>query len=289
MTKNPDHFEVKYFRKSTANMALLDSMAAHLKVTTGNSMLDVVSHLVRTVIALPPYVKSTKTLDKKTTIVRDSIITATEPDTLLFESLPHALNFDTRLSHKESEKFAKMLARSVNTLEKKFAKMFEEISQQLFAATGIEGRQKLSEAARTIQPHVTDQKMKIFLGALSADMLEKDEDWINYIAMSLTDVPPSDWKDDQRTMFENNLCEFSSRFRRMASLHFSDVSGSFGDGSYQVTVTKDDGNEYHNIISLKPEKKKKLDEMIQKIREEMRESGFTDHEMSILDIILGKT
>lgn len=288
MTKNPDHFEIKYFRKSTANMAVLDSMAAHLKVTTGNSMLDVVSHLVRTVIALPPYVKSTKTLDRETTMVRDSIMTATEPDKLLFESLPHALGFDIKISHDKGEKFAKMLTKSINTLEKKFANMFEEISQQLFAATTIEGRQKLSEIARTIQPHVTDQKMKVFLGALSADVLEKDEDWINYIAMSLTDVPPTEWKDDQKMMFGNNLHEFASRFRRMASLHFSDVSDNFGKESYQITVTRADGSEHHNIVSLKPEKKKKLDKMVQKIKKEMRVNGFTDHDMSILDIMLGK-
>ena len=288
MTKNPDHFEVKYFRNSLANKSLLDNVAAQLKVTSGNGVLDVVSHLVRTIITLPPHVKSTKTLDKKTIKVRDNILTATEPDTLLFESLPNALGFDAKMSYDQSKKFAKMLAKSVNTLEKKFTKMFEEISQQLFAATGIEGRQKLSEAAKTIQPHVTDQKMKVFLGALSADVLEKDEDWINYIAMSLTDVPPTDWKDDQRTMFENNLREFSSRFRRMASLHFSDISGSFGDDSYQITMTRSDGNEHHSIVSLEPEKKKKLDELVLKIKEEMKASGFTDQELSILDAVLGK-
>lgn len=288
MTKNPEHFEIKYFKNSTANRALLENVATQLNITTPNDMLGVVSHLVRTITTLPPYVKSTKTLDKKTTKVRDSIMTATEPDTLLFESIPHALGFDSKMSHDESKKFAKMLAKSINILEKKFDKVFEEMSKQLFATTGIEERQKLSEAAKAIQPYVTDQKMKVFLGTLSADMLEKDEDWINYIAMSLTDVPPTDWKDDQRIMFENNLHEFSSKFRRLASLHFSRVSDSFEKGSCQVTVTGADGSEYHSIVSLEPVKKRKLEQAIQKIKEDMKADGFTDHELSIFNAILGK-
>ena len=289
MTKNPEHFEIKYFRNSTANKNLLENVAAQLNVTAANGMLDVVSHLIRIIVALPPHVKSTKMLDKKTIMVRDSIMTSTEPDTLLFESLPHALGFESKMSHDESKRFAKMLAKSVSILQTKFTSMFEEISQQLFDITGLDKRSKLSEAAKAIQPHVTDQKIKVFLGALSADMLEKDEDWINYIAMSLTDVPPSDWKDDQRAMFENNLHEFASRFKRLASLHFSDVSSSFGKESYQVTVTGADGSERYSIVSLDPKKRKKLDKILQQTKKEMKTNGFTDDEMSILDTVLGKS
>lgn len=287
MTKNPEHFEVKYFRNSSANKAILSNVADQLKIENG-SMLDVISHLVRTISALPPYVKSTKMLDKKISNVRDCIMTATEPDTLLFVSLPQALGFDTKMSHYQSKKFAKMLAKSTNTLQKKFTEMFEEISQKLFDATGTRERQELSRAAKAMQPHAADQKMKVFLGALSADVLEKDEDWINYIAMSLTDIPPTDWKDDQRTMFENNLREFSSKFKRMTALHFSDLSDSFEKDACQVTVTMTDGREYHNIVSLKPKKRETWSKLLQKMKDEMLIEGFDVHEVSVLDALLGK-
>ena len=283
MTKNPEHFEVKYFKNSSKHKAILGDVAKNLNLSR-TSLLDVVGYLVRTVSTLPPYVKSTKKMDKKTIRVRDNIMTATEPDTLLFKLLPRALELDI-ISDTQNKKFAKLLAKSINTLQDQFTKSFKEIHDQLFNTTGITDRVKLSKVAKAIQPYVVDQKMKVFLGALSADVLEKDEDWINYVAMSLTDVPPTDWTDEQRTMFNNNLQEYAYQFKRMISLHFQKTSDGFEKYAYQITITRTDGSEQHEIISFESKKKKKMDKIVQKMKDEMYANGFTDHDVKILDLI----
>lgn len=286
MTKNPNHFEVKYFAKSKSDRELLDVVSSKLDLS-GRTVLDIVSYMVRTISILPQYVKSTKTFGRETAMVRDAIMNAREPDTLLFETLPKALGFKTKIKRNDHAKFARKLNSAIKELKNKFPDMIDDISKKLFKATGITDRPRLSKVATELSKHVTDQKIKVFIGTLSADVLEKPEDWINYIAMSITDVPPADWKDDQRTLFENNLTEFSFIFRRLAALHYSKISRNFNEKSCSISVTRSDGSEYHGILTLKPERLKKMQGTIAKMRKDLQANGLMADELEILEHILG--
>ena len=285
MIKNPDHFEVKYFKSTPVKRQLLSTIIKDLKINSEGSVLDVVSHLVRTVSALPPYVKQTKKMDKDSIAIRDTIGSATEPDTLLFESLPKALGFrpfGKNMTKSDISKFSKILTRSTNTLQTQFQTTIIEIKELLFASTGIDDRKKLSETASVMASSVSDQKMKVFLTAVSSDVLEKDEDWINYVALSLTDVPMISWKDDERDMFENSLEAVSGKFKRLASIHFANVSKNFIKPSYQVTVTHADGSEHHNVVSLRPDQKKKIDDIAIKTIRDMKKQGLDKKDIHAL-------
>ncbi len=286
MVKNPDHFELKYFKSTTSKKELLAQVIKHFEINSKGSVLDVVSHLVRIVSTLPPYVKQTKKLDSNSLAVRDAVLNAIEPDTLLFESLPKALKFDSKPSRSDIGKFAETLTNSKSALQNEFHKMIDDIKKLLFDATGIDDRKKLSKTASVMLQNVTDQKMKIFLTAVATDALERDEDWINYVALSLTDVPPMSWKDDQRDMFENNLILMSKKFKILASLQFANVSKNFIKPSYQVTVTHADGSEHHNVVSIKPAQKKKLETIANKIMKDMKKKGFKDKDVGALIALL---
>ncbi len=282
MIKNPDHFEVKYFKSTPSKKQLLKTVISDFEINSEGSVLDVVSRLVRIVSALPPYVKQTKRLDKDSMAVRDAVLHAVEPDTLLFESLPNALGFDSKTSQKDMVKFSSTLTKSKTTLQNEYLKLTQDIKKMLFDSTGIDNRAKLSKAASVMLQSITDQKMKVFLTALSSDVLERDEDWINYVALSLTEVSPISWTDDQRAMFENNLMSISGKFKRLASIHFANISNNFVKPSYQVTVTHADGSEHHTVVSLRPEQKKKMEKLVVKILKDMKKSGLTDKDLNAL-------
>ena len=289
MIKNPDFYELKYFKSTPSKKFLLQTVIADLKINSKGSVLDVVGHLVRIVSALPPYVKKTKRMDKHTIVVRDTVLAAVEPDTLLFESLPKALgfkSFGSKASQTDIARFSKILEKSTNILQNEFNKTLLDIKKLLLESTGIEERKKLSESASVMLQSVSDNKMKVFLTAVASDILEHDDDWIKYVAMSLTDIPPADWKDDQREMFENNLVEMAKKFKRLASMHFADISDNFVKPSYQVTVTHADGSEHHNVVSLKPDQKKKMDVLANKILSDMKKRGFTDKDLNALIALL---
>ena len=286
MIKNPDHFELKYFKSTVSKKQLLGTVIKDFDINSKGSVLDVISHLVRTVSALVPYAKQAKKIDKNAIAVREAVLAATEPDTLLFESLPKVLGFDSKMSESEIAKFSKTLTKSKVTLQNTFSDMLYNMKKTLFDVTGIENREKLSKAANTMLQSVTDHKMKVFLTAVSADTIDRDEDWISYVALSLTDVPPMSWNDDQLELFENNLTEMSGKFNRLASIHFADVSDNLVKPSYQVTVTHADGAEHHKLVSLRPEQKKKLMDVKKIILKEMKRKGFADKDIDALVAIL---
>ena len=70
-----------------------------------------------------------------------------------------------------------------------------------------------------------DPKILGVLNAISVGGLD-DSDWITYIAMVLTDVPPTDWTDQDRLKFSTNLAEFTEKFKRIAALHIKKIKKS---------------------------------------------------------------
>ena len=281
MTKNPEYFELKYFKSTSTKKNLLRQVSSDLDVDSG-SVLDVVGHLARMVSALSPHIKSTKNLDAETLAVRDALLVATEPDTLLFESLPKALGFKVPVSKSDVKKFSKSLAKSADTLQHGFESMLDEIETLLFDATGISERDKLSKAAAVMKPKVADHDTKVFLEALSADTLERRDDWIKYVAMSLTATPPDNWNDDHRDMFENNLHAVSAKFKRLAKIHFAKVSDNFPTSPYMVTITREDGSEQHDVISLTPEQESKIQVIVALVKKEMSRGGMGKGDISAL-------
>lgn len=273
MMKNPEYFELKYFKATRSKAALLKRVSRDLGIKS-SGVLDVVGEMTRTVSAIPPHIKNTKRLDKDTTVVRDGILEAREPDTLLFETLPAALGFGSKLHDSDIPKFSAKLTRSIMVLRGGLAKIFDDIKEMLFDATGIDDRAKLSKAAKVMVKDVADSRMKVFLGAVSADTLEKTEDWANYVAMSLTDVPPINWKDDERNLFENNLRIVSARFKMLARIHFAKISKNFTNPSCQITITNDDGKETYYIVSMNPKDRRKIMRIIEKITKDMKKEGL---------------
>ena len=125
--------------------------------------------------------------------------------------------------------------------------MIEEMGVLLLKETDMADRAPLAKAASELLPDVSDQKMKVFLGAVSADIPD-DKAWINYVGLTLTDVPPADWNDEHRVMFRNGLRDVAAGFRRLAALRFAAVSDSFGEPSVMVTITHPDGREERVVL-----------------------------------------
>ncbi len=285
LVRNPAHFEVKHFEHGAANRATLECIAGELGLegeekAARTSVLSIVSHLVRVYAALSPHIKKTKMLSKKTLAVRLAIETAVEPDTLLLDSLPRALGHTplarNRYRGAEAEKFATDLAKSVAELGSAFDRMLDDLVQTLLKSTLIQTREKLSKAAATVAPAVLDHEMKIFLTAVTNDVLEHDMDWIKYVALALTGVPPSNWSDEQRILFTNNLKYISARFARLSSMRFADVSDSYAQPAYRLTVTHADGREDNSIVSLPPSKRRHVKEMADRAINDLRGKGYTD-------------
>lgn len=292
LAKNPAHFDVRYVGSTAATRPVLENVAAELGLEGGGAdLISVVSYLVRTIADLPPHVKKTRMLGGDAKAVRDAVLAATEPDTLLFESLPLALGMGQmrgRVASKTLGRFSARLAAAVGDLRSTFDRMLEDIRSSLFAETGVDGRKKISAAASAMMDGVSDQQTKVFLSALAADALEHDE-WTKYVAMTLADAPPGDWTDADRKMFDARLKETSAKFRRLAGLHFDQVVESFAKPSGKFTATYTDGREYECIVPVDSGKRKRVEELIAKLNSELGDGTLDDNLGVILSVLIDRS
>ena len=215
-------------------------------------MLGIVGHVVSVVRNLPTYSRRTKTLDKKTLAVRSAVQNAMEPDTLLFESIPHALGlkpFGSNIPDSEIKNFSDGLKRCMDNLYNALESVLDKSKTRLFETTNTADRTGLAKIASEILPHVTDHSMKVFLGAVSTDIPD-DMEWMKYVGLVLTDVPPADWNDDNVAMFNNKLDEISARFKRLISLKFSKVAKNLAGPSVMVLRIHPDGREEYKVLPM---------------------------------------
>ena len=257
MYKNPKYFEIKYFgNKIKLRHQIISAIAKEMKITSKSKnveILDIVSKLIKTIVNLQKYTKNTKSFKNKQTLkIRNAIINATEPDTLLFSLLPKALNidlFEKQIDDKTITLFAKKLTRSLHLLENTYDEMLNDMVLELLSASGIDNKVDLVSAATDLKDQITmDPKILGVLNAISVGGLD-DSDWITYIAMVLTDVPPTDWTDQDRLKFSTNLAEFAEKFKRIAALHIKKIKKS-DNMLHRITITKNTGEEYVSLIQF---------------------------------------
>ena len=291
MAKNPSHFEIKYFGSTKSNRPALEQIARELGVVAKPgrgevTVLDVVGFLVTTVSKLAPCIKNTKTLGKDASRVRDAVLEAVEPDSLLFEALPEVLGFPAMqdMQTRKLDEFAARLAKAVKSLETAFERMLEELGASLFDGVGTGERKEISKSASGLIRHVSEPRTRAFLNALSADSLDYEE-WIKYVAMSLSGAPPADWSDNDRLAFDGNLKDMSGRFADLAALHFGDL-GAKSKRSVQVTLTRADGRVERRVVALPNKRKEALDKILDGMIKDVEKIGFGSKDLQALAALL---
>ena len=245
LAKNPAHFRLKWYANSPARRRFVEETSKSLGSTPG--MLGIVSHLVGVVRMLDRYASRTCSVDENSQAVRDVVFNATEPSEMLFTDLPKALGMKPFHTNTDVTLFAGALAASVRELQGALDDTLGNLKDALLEKTHMETRERLSGIAAKLLPEVSSQHMKVFLGALAAEIPD-DQEWIKYVALILTDATPSEWNDEHVGMFKNRLKEQAVEFNRLVALNFSKTASEFPD-PVLITMTRPDGSTKDVILS----------------------------------------
>jgi energy-coupling factor transporter ATP-binding protein EcfA2 len=263
LLRNPSHFELKHFASRTGPRSELISTIGRTfsGATRGEitSLLAAVSSVVSVGITLPPYSKQTGHLRKETREVRACLLTATEPDVLLFEQLPKALGFDAVGVSAippgfSAAKFAKALRRACDEIAGAYAQLLHDFRGALAEALGAPVdhlRANLAERARMLQDLLADQNMRTFVAALVAD-IDGDDEWIEYVAMMVGGSPPESWTDDDRRRAFARLVDVAGTFTRLSALHHAHLadSGAIPFDAFRMAITHTDGTEDVRLLAI---------------------------------------
>lgn len=268
LLKAPDRFALKAFELAGPRGQVLDALldATGLPVarrTRGRNatVLRTAAPLLALARALPPFTRKTrKALSTEAERVRDALLSAREPDVLLFQDLPRACGLPpvparrTKDGADDTDRYASRLSAALQdlqgayraTLHERVLNVAEEFNLSSEALSDV--RVELRIRTRRLEGTVLEPKLsKLLFHATNADL--DDEAWLEGLGLAVSGQPPSGWTDDDVIRFDTVLHEIAGAFARVEALHVETAARrSDGFVAQRVTVTAPDGREVSGVV-----------------------------------------
>ena len=168
--------------------------------------------------------------------MRHALLTAKEPDDLLFKDLPQACGVffivsDEKTDSKTVRTFRANLIQALKEIQSAYDVLLSDCKELLHKAFSIRSdiektREDLRVRASYLSGQVTENLLKRFILA-AAEEDNDDRSWLETILMIIADKPPRVWTDKDVTVFETKLTDISRRFKNLEAIQtkFSIVHG----------------------------------------------------------------
>ena len=269
ISKAPETFELQYCKlsgvRSEVFNQLLTVVDAETDETRPADLIDVVRPLCKFAATLPDYSQQTTGLGKASLAVRDALMNATEPATLLFEQLPAAcgqpaISVRRKAKDESVKKYVRALKRSLGELRSAYPNLLTRIEEQLSKAFGSRAnpentRKRLQQQAKDLSVHVTEPTLKAFCLRLADANLPRDT-WLESLGSLVLAKPPRRWLDRDEPGFNEAIAELAKRFAETASLAFTKGVTPSSE-SVRVSFLNSDGTEQSRVMRFDNADKKK--------------------------------
>jgi hypothetical protein len=277
LVKNPKHFQLKHYAsRSGSRQVFMEKLEAQLPPAPSTSfrtggVLALVARLIGLVSTLPQYTRQTKDLSPAAQAIRTALLTATEPDELLFKAIPVALDHaplshDAVMSPRAITKLRDSVIGALEELQTAYSTMLDEVRHELSDATSTPAdslRATLVERARMLDGRVLDQRLRAFLSAVLADFGDDDAAWSEYVALTVTDANPVMWTDEDRRAFSVAVRDIGGTFCRLEALNYDRLARTDGVAeALRVTVTRPDGGEEARVVWIEEAQQDALDRIL---------------------------
>ena len=299
MVKNPIHFEIKHFENTTgARRQAIDALVRRFALKPRfrkhrvANVLAVVNHLVVTIRCLSDYTMRTKHLSKQTISVRDATLHAVEPDTLIFNALPEAIQLPAISVETQTcqytDIYAERISEALDELEKSYQSLLDELFEFILSTSGEKNRKSLIGQAASLENEVLNPSIRAFTLSLADDNCDTNN-WIERIAMVVSAKAPESWTDGDVTQFKQDLKLNISAFQRLVALHIDHrVNNDGGFVPFRVTITKPDGDEIIQLASFDLETEQAGRELLDRTIEDLKKlTGSSNRAFSTLLGLLG--
>ncbi len=260
LTKAPERFDIQYCKIEGVRAELFQRLLTVLDIKgtaqRDFELLDVVKQLCVFVAQLPPYVLNTKKLSCTTLAVRDAILNAREPVTLLFTALPKACGFEPIQAETSVSKtvpvFVKTLKDALDDLKVAFPELQERLRKEFRAAFDLPGtfqqfRTVLSARSEQILLTITEPKLRAFCLRLMDENLP-ESDWLESVASYLVLKPPSKWYDMEEEVFSQELGQYATKLHRVESIAFAGGKSPKNSVGVRLAITQADGVEHEQVV-----------------------------------------
>ena len=284
MVRNPGHFDIKHFANTTgARRRVVEALADRLDVQPRfrkhrvANVLSIVGHLVSRVRSLDNYTRRTGNLMASTRAMRDALAAAVEPDRLLFEDLPTVLGLSSVPANTEVYPDVRTYADGVGAALDELGRCFDQLLTELLALlmeTSAETtRLAIAGQAAALDNEILNPEVRSFVGTLASDGTDADNDWIEAVATVVAKKAPAEWTDGDLVRFQRELPQQVAAFRRLVALHAErriDGGGPFN--ALRVTLTRQDGNEYIDLVGIDQWQRHRVSKALEDVLEELEDA-----------------
>jgi len=273
LTKAPERFDIQYCKIEGVRAQLFQKLLAVLDVKTSagreTELLDVVKTLCVFVAQLPSYVLNTKKLPPIALAVRDVILNAREPAKLIFTDLPLACGFDPigpgATTNKSVHLFVSTLKGGLDELRAAYPSLQHRLKEQICRSFDLSGsfqqsRLELSSRAQEILLTVTEIKLRAFCLRLM-DLNLPESEWLESLGSNLALKPPSKWHDAEEDLFNAEIAQIATRFRRVETILFTETGASKNGGGVRLAITQANGIEHEQVVHFRVDEERQLREL----------------------------
>jgi len=244
-----------------------------------------VGPLLSRVRSLPEHALKTTAISARTAALRQQLLTAREPDTLLFKSIPEALGHRA-VGAKESagdaiETIVSDLFRSMAELEAAHDKVLARVENTVrdcLRVTGSAVRDEVRARFGPLRDRAGGSEDAALLGALVDQFLDHD-DWLAYLGMVVSGRTTQTWTDKDVETGLSRLQQALSRIRNLEDLPAEDEPGyqSVRIGWSQVAF-----GEQHRVVRLAERQRPGLRAIAQSAIERARQDFGTSADEALL-------
>lgn len=288
LARNPGHFSARNTGiHGRSRSAVVQALAERLKITSRSvtpTFLNVATAIFRELRLLPPYTQKTKRgVSARAVAVRNAFQTASEPDVLIFETLPKILglsSFTAQMDPNEADaqEFADRLAGVIVELRSAYDSLLESVRQELIDATSVVGplpevHRRLTAQAAELDGRILEPRLKAFVTALGRPL--DDREWLENVAMVVSGgQPPRGWTDEIALSFPLKAAELGGAMRRTQALLYDRLAATAEPdrfASSRLTLTHPDGREQTHFLAITDREKETIDEYLEPILAQLME------------------
>ena len=286
--KVPEKFELKRFQITEARSDLLRQYSNALNQPTETEPLNLLS-LIKTLVVfmagLPKYTLNTETLSDTAKNLRTAVLSAREPDELIFKELPEVLGFsDFGVESTDSNtsiKFSNTLQDTLSELGRTYENLLNSLEKQMKAAFVLAGdrnnfRNALVHRAAPLHKLTSEPQLNQFLIRICDEQLDFPS-WLEAIGATLAGKPPKSWFDRDTDAFMSNFSEIVRKFRHIEALSYEKREHTGSGEPIRIGITRPNQDEQERVVTLTRIADEKTSEIEYEIQQILKKFDVNDN------------
>jgi hypothetical protein len=287
LAKVPELFELQWCKIEGLRAQILEDLRHVVSLPPSKSnrtrLLEIVRPLCRFATELPEFSRRTRQLSGAALRVREVLLTAQEPVTLLLHRLPEACGLAPFLagstaSPATAQAFVRQLHAALRELHGAYGAMIQRLEGRIASQFRLgdqltaQSREQILQRTRFLKPHLRESRMVALANALT-DTNATESSWMAGIGSVILTKSPMTWTDADEARFDSELVDLIGRFLRVEHLHHGGVSsGEFGR-AVRVSITQPDGDEVAEVLHVSSDEESRLDEVEKRFNEFLIKEG----------------